>query len=91
MQPQLYKLIGLSIVGMGAVNLIALFTSLYNPLLGISLALPIAIGLFAWAALHLWQVLKTDDHELRAEPLSTLGETLYIGTIALLGIFLGVM
>lgn len=78
-------------IGLGAVNLIALFTSLYNPLLGISLALPVAIGLIAWAALNLWQVLKTDDPELRADPLSTLGETLFLGILGLLGIFLGVM
>ena len=91
MQPQVYKLFGLSMIGLGAVNLIALFTSLYNPLLGISLALPVGIGLLAWAALNLWQFLKTDDPEVRAESLSTLGETIYIFLLGVASTFLGVM
>lgn len=91
MQPSFYRLIALAMLGMAMSNLISLFCSLYNPLLGISLFMPIGIGLIGWAGLNLWTILKTEDPELRAEPLSTLGETLFLLIIGSLGIFAGVM
>lgn len=91
MQPQVYKLFGFSMIGLGLVILISLFTSLYNPLLGISLALPIAICLIAWAGINLWQSIKTDVPELTSDLLSSAGETVFILLLFLLGIFLGVM
>lgn len=91
MQPQVYKLFGLSMMGLGLFMLIALFASLFNQILGISLALAVGVSLSAWAGLNLWQVLKTDDPEIRAESLSTLGETIFILVLGLIGIFLGVM
>lgn len=78
-------------IGMGLFILIALFASLFNQLLGISLALCIGVSLIAWAGLNLWQFLKTDDPEVRAESLSTLGETIYILVLGLASTFLGVM
>ena len=91
MQPSFYRLFGFAMIGLGLVNLISLFCSLYNPLLGISIFIPIGIGLIGWAGLNLWTVLKTDDPELRAEPLSTLGETIFLLIIGSIGIFAGVM
>lgn len=78
-------------MGLGVVILISLFSSLYNPLLGISLAIPIGICLIAWAGINFWQVIKTDVPELIAELLSSAGETVFILLVFLLGIFLGVM
>lgn len=78
-------------IGLGMVILVSLFTSLYNPLLGISLFLSITICLITWAGINLWQVIKTDVPELISDLLSSAGETVFLLLLFLLGIFLGVM
>jgi len=78
-------------ISLATVNLVSLFTSIYNPMLGVRLFLSVAIGLIGWAGLNLWTVIKTDDPELRAEPLSSVGETIFLLIIGCLGIFAGVM
>lgn len=85
-----YKLLGFSAIGLGAVNLIALLSSLYNPLLGISIIVPLALVLFSWCGVLIWQLTKTEEPENKNEILESLGETFGLFVLLILGIISGV-
>lgn len=85
-----YRLLGFSAIGLGAVNLIALLSSLYNPLLGISIILPLALVLFSWCGVLIWQLTKAEEPENKSEILESLGETFGLFVILILGIIAGV-
>jgi len=85
-----YKLLGFGAIGLGAVNLIALLSSLYNPLLGISIIVPLAIVIFAWGGVLIWQLTKAEESELKDEILGSLGETFGLFVLVILGVIAGV-
>ena len=85
-----YRLLGFSAIGLGAVNLIALLSSLYNPLLGISIIIPLCLVLFTWGGVLIWQLTKAEEPELKNEILESLGETFGLFVLVILGIIAGV-
>ena len=85
-----YKFLGFSAIGLGAVNLIALLSSLYNPLLGISILLPLTLVLLGWSGVLIWQLTKTEKPEVKNEILGSLGESFGLFVLMILGIMAGV-
>lgn len=86
-----YRLLGFSAIGLGVVNLIALLSSLYNPLLGISIFLPLGVGMVTWKGVLIWRMAKEEDSEINQENLSSLGELFGLFLLLILGIIAGVM
>jgi hypothetical protein len=85
-----YKLLGFGAIGLGSVNLIALLSSLYNPLLGISIIVPLALLVFTWCGVLIWQLTKTEEPEIKSEILSSIAEFFGIFVILILGVIAGV-
>ena len=88
---QFYRLLGYGAIGMGAVNAIALFSSLWNPLLGVSIFLALGVGLLAWIGVQVWQLTKADEPEAKQEILGNLGEAIALFVLMILGIIAGAM
>jgi hypothetical protein len=85
-----YRLLGFGAIGLGVVNAIALLSSIYNPLLGISIFLPLGVGLVTWKGVLVWQLAKSEE-ENRQQILSDLGEAIGLFVLLILGIMAGVM
>lgn len=85
-----YKLLGFGMIGLGFVNLISLLSSLYNPLLGISIIVPVALLIFTWCGVLIWQLTKTEEPKDKSEILSSLAEFFGIFVVLILGVITGV-
>lgn len=85
-----YRLLGFGAIGLGIVNLITLLSSLYNPLLGISIIVPLALVLFTWCGVLIWQLTKTEEPETKNEIIENLGEAFALFVLVILGVIAGV-
>lgn len=85
-----YRFLGFGAIGLGLVNLIAFLSSLYNPLLGISIIVPLALVLFTWCGVLIWQLTKTEEPEAKGEIIENLGEAFALFVLVILGVIAGV-
>lgn len=88
--PLFYRLLGFAAIGLGTVNLISLLSSLYNPLLGISIIVPLCIVLCTWCGVLIWQLTKAEEPEIKNEILESIGETFGFFVLVILGVIAGV-